>query len=146
MTSSKLDILLGDVMTRQPHSLSPMDQVERADELCKAYNIHHLPVVDIYGRVIGILSKSDLLKISYGLSLFRNNDPERFNRTLFASVLVRDIMTRDVTVLSAEATVADALAIFEQNRFHAIPIVEGDRLIGIVTPIDLLKISFSTVN
>lgn len=146
MTSSKLKIALGDVMTRQPHCLSPMDQVERADQLCKSYHIHHLPVVDIYGKVIGMISQSDILKISYGISLFRNQDPNRFNQTLFASVLVRDVMTQEVTTLQVEDTVADALAIFEENRFHAIPIVEGDRLVGIVTPIDLLRISFSSTN
>jgi CBS domain-containing protein len=143
MTASKVDIALGDIMTRQPHSLSPLDPVVRADQLCRDYHIHHLPVVDIYGRVIGILSQSDLLKISYGLSLFRNRDPERFNQTLFASVLVRDIMTRNVTVLHSEDTIGDALAIFGRNEFHAIPVVDQELLVGIVTPIDLLKVAFS---
>lgn len=144
MTTSKTAIALGDVMTRQPHSLSPMDPVERADQLCKDYNIHHLPVVDIYGKVIGMLSQSDLLKISYGLSLFRNHDPERFNRTLFASVLVRDVMTRDVTILHSDDAIGEALAIFKRNKFHAIPIVEQDLLVGIITPLDLLEVAFST--
>ena len=143
MANNKLKICLGDVMTRQPHSLSPMDQVERADQLCKSHNIHHLPVVDIYGMVVGMLSQSDLLKISYGLSLFRNRDPEQFNRTLFASVLVRDVMTQNVTVLETGNTIADALAIFKLNQFHAIPVVEDERLVGIVTPLDLLQVSFA---
>lgn len=143
MIANKIDIVLGDVMTRQPHSLSPMDQVERADQLCQDYNIHHLPVVDIYGKVVGMLSQSDLLKVSYGLSLFRNHDPEHFNRTLFASVLVRDIMTRDVTVLDVEDTIADALTIFKRNKFHAIPIVDQGLLVGIVTPLDLLEVAYS---
>lgn len=141
ITTSKLDLHLGDVMTRQPYSLAPQDSLERAEQLCQSYHIHHLPVVDIFGKVIGILSQSDLYKVSYGLSLFRNRDPEQFNRTLFASVLVRDIMTRDVTILKTEDTFADALYIFEQNHFHAIPIIEDDQLIGIVTPIDLLRAS-----
>ncbi|WP_170110259.1 CBS domain-containing protein [Flavilitoribacter nigricans] len=143
MIASNIDIALGDVMTRQPHSLSPMDPVERADQLCREYHIHHLPVVDIYGKVIGMLSHSDLLKISYGLSLFRNHDPERFNRTLFASVLVRDIMTRDVTVLDSADTIGEALAIFKLNKFHAIPIVERELLVGIITPLDLLVTAFT---
>ncbi len=146
MIANKIDVALGDVMTRQPHCLSPMDPVDRADQLCRDYNIHHLPVVDIHGKVVGMMSQSDLLRISYGLSLFRNHDPERFNRTLFASVLVRDIMVRDVTILHVEDTVADALAIFKRNKFHAIPIIEQGLLVGIVTPLDLLNIAFSTTN
>ena len=146
MTASQLDIALGDIMTRQPYNLSPLDTVDRADQLCKDYHIHHLPVVDIYGKIIGILSQSDLLKISYGLSLFRNQDPQQFNQTLFASVLVRDVMTKSVTVLEIENTIADAMAIFGQNKFHAIPIVERDILVGIITPIDLLNVAFSTIN
>ena len=146
MTASKLDIHLGDVMTRQPHSLSPMDQVQRADQLCKSYSIHHLPVVNIYGKVIGIISEADLLKASYGLSLFRNQDPDRFNKTLYTTLLVRDIMTKDVVTLSTKNTIADALVIFEMNRFHAIPVLEEERLVGIVTPLDLLRVSFSNTN
>lgn len=142
MTTTKLEILLTDVMTRQPHSLSPMDSLERAERFCRSYHIHHLPVVDIYGKVIGMISQSDLLKISYGLSLFRHRDVEQFNHALFASVLVRDVMSTDVITLNAEDTIADALAIFEQNLFHAIPVVENDWLVGIVTPLDLLRACF----
>lgn len=143
MIANKLELALGDIMTRQPHCLSPLDQVERADQLCQDYHIHHLPVVDIYGKVIGILSQSDLLKISYGLSLFRNHDPQRYNQTLFASVLVRDVMVREVTVLRSDDTIRDALDIFKMNKFHAIPIVEGELLVGIITPLDLLDVAFS---
>lgn len=146
MITDKLNVVLGEVMTRQPHSLSPLDRVERAEELCKTYKIHHLPVVDIYGKVVGILSQSDLWKVSYGISLFRNRDPQQFNQTLFASLLVREVMTREVTVLTAEDRVSDALAIFEQNRFHAIPIVDRNRLVGILTPMDLLKFSLAPIN
>lgn len=143
MIANKLELALGDIMTRQPHCLSPLDQVERADQLCQDYHIHHLPVVDIYGKVIGMLSQSDLLKISYGLSVFRNHDPQRYNQTLFASVLVRDVMIREVTVLQSDDTIRDALDIFKMNKFHAIPIVEGELLVGIITPLDLLDVAFS---
>ena len=143
MIANKLELALGDIMTRQPHCLSPLDQVERADQLCQDYHIHHLPVVDIYGKVIGMLSQSDLLKISYGLSVFRNHDPQRYNQTLFASVLVRDVMIREVTVLQSDDTIRDALDIFKMNKFHAIPIVEGGLLVGIITPLDLLDVAFS---
>lgn len=142
MTASKLNIALGDIMTRQPHSLSPMDLVSRADRICTDYHIHHLPVVNIYGKVVGILSRSDLLKISHGLSLFGNRDSGQLNEALFASVLVRDVMTRSVQILHSDDTIADALVLFEENSFHAIPIIEQDLLVGIVTPLDLLRVSF----
>lgn len=146
MATNKLHVRIGDVMTREPYSLSPMDRVKRAEELCKTHQIHHLPVVDTDGRVVGMLSQSDLWRISYGVSLFRNRDPQHFNQTLFASVLVRDVMIREVITLTSEDTVKDALAIFAQNRFHAIPIVENGNLVGIVTPLDLLKFSFYPIN
>lgn len=143
MVANKLEIPIEDVMTHQPYSLSPMDQLERADQLCRTYNIRHLPVVDISGKVIGIVSQSDLLKVSYGFSLFRKQDPESYNRTLYKTLLVRDVMTRDVTCLKVKDPLAAALKIFEQNRFHAIPVLEDELLAGIVTPIDLLRVSFT---
>jgi acetoin utilization protein AcuB len=142
MIADKLQIPLEDVMTHQPHSLSPMDQLDRADQLCQTYHIHHLPVVDIYGKVVGIVSQSDLLKVSYGVSLFRKQDPEHYNRTLYRTLLVRDVMTQDVTCLQVSDPLEKALKIFEQNRFHAIPILKNSQLAGIVTPLDLLRISF----
>lgn len=145
MVANKLEIPIADVMTHQPYSLSPMDQLDRADQLCRTYNIHHLPVVDISGKVIGIVSQSDLLKVSYGFSLFKKKDPESYNRSLYKNLLVRDVMTRDVTCLQAGAPLEDALRIFERNQFHAIPVVEHEVLVGIVTPLDLLRVTFSTI-
>ncbi|MCB0628968.1 MAG: CBS domain-containing protein [Saprospiraceae bacterium] len=142
MVANNLKVPVADVMTHQPHSLSPMDQLDRADELCRTYHIHHLPVVDIYGKVVGIVSQSDLLKVSYGFSLFRKQDSELYNRTLYKTLLVRDVMTRDVTCLQVSDPIIYALRIFEQNHFHAIPVLEDDQLAGIITPMDLLRISF----
>jgi CBS domain-containing protein len=51
-------------------------------------------------------------------------------------------MTREVSVLQSDDTLGDALDLFKLNKFHAIPIVEGDLLVGIITPLDLLHVAF----
>lgn len=133
---------LSEVMTEDPHRLTPTDWVEAADKLFQFYHIHHLPIVDTQDRVVGMLSYSDMLKISYGITLFRRKNTTVYNEALFSSLLIRDVMTEPVVTLREDQTVDEALQIFERNRFHAIPIVAGERLVGIVTPLDLLQLAF----
>lgn len=146
MKTSQVNTLLAtplsEVMTADPHRLEPRDGMEAAEKLFRFYHIHHIPIVDTKERVVGMISYSDMLKISYGMTLFKRKNTAVYNEALFEMLLVRDVMTEPVTTLTQEQTVEDALSIFERNRFHALPIVDDERLVGIVTPLDLLSLAF----
>ena len=52
---------------------------------------------------------------------------------------VKDMMTSELATLEPDDSIRTALAVFQENLFHALPIVKGDELLGLITTYDLLK-------
>lgn len=125
--------------------LITLNEEDSADQLGAIFNthkIHHLPVIDNEGKLIGIISQTDYERIRYGASLFRNPDAESYNEALLRSLRVVDLMTKDVKVLRPTDSLSHAYQLLKHNSFRAIPIVEKGILIGIVSALDLLNHCF----
>ncbi|MCB0640732.1 MAG: CBS domain-containing protein [Phaeodactylibacter sp.] len=131
------------LMTTNVLVVHPNDTMLKVHELFHSNTIHHLPVVDAGNRVIGMISKSDYLAVSNALPLFKPEKREAANVKLFQSLLVEDVMTRQVATLAPEDALEVAIGYFKENMFHAIPIVDpAGRLAGILSTYDLLVFFF----
>lgn len=99
-------------------------------------NIHHLPVVDTQGQLIGMLSASDLLKtLITKVPQLERADEETINKTL----TVGEIMTPDPVSVHQSTAVREAAAMFSSQNFQSLPVVEDGKLVGIITTRDLIK-------
>ena len=98
--------------------------------------MRHLPVVS-GEKIVGILSMTDLARISFVDSY----DPDNFtvDTSVYSLFSLEQIMVRNPKRISPEATVKDAAELFLEAEFHALPVVEDEKLIGILTTTDLLK-------
>ncbi|MEZ4950899.1 MAG: CBS domain-containing protein [Saprospiraceae bacterium] len=133
---------LREIMTTKVQKVQELDTLERVAYLFEKYDFHHIPVEDEEANLVGIVSRADFNTLSYGLSLFGNPDKEIYNQALYKTTLVRDVMTKIVVNLRPEDPASFAARIFGENLFHALPIVESGKLVGIVTTFDLLKMAF----
>jgi CBS domain-containing protein len=137
-------VSVSQVMTTEVISVRPDDTMEMVHRIFHTTDIHHLPVVDESGKVVGIVSKSDYYSISNAFPLFRPDLRDAANERLFRSLLVDDVMTRQVATLFPDDSIAVAAGFFKENLFHAIPIVDRQgKLLGILTTFDLLNFFFS---
>ena len=133
-------VAIEEVMTTRPVCVRPKDLMTVVGQLFKNHHFHHIPVVDEEGILQGIISKVEYYCLQDSLSLFRPNGRQDVNERLLSSLLVKDVMKKSPMVLQADDTLIDAALIFDENKFHALPIVEEDgRLIGIITPHDLIR-------
>lgn len=137
-------ITVGHVMTTPVITVTPNDSMTKVQELFSTYNLHHLPVVD-GNKVVGIISYTDYLKLLHGFTLFKTEKSEAYNKAILESLLVGEVMTKQVATLRAEDTLECAVGIFRENLFHALPVVShsGQQLIGIITTFDLINYAFS---
>jgi CBS domain-containing protein len=133
---------VGQVMTTQLVTLGPNDTMDKAQDIFRKNNIHHIPVVQ-NNKVLGIISKTDYLKILHGFTLFKTQKSELYNNAILRSLLTSEVMTRQVATLHPDDTIEVAAGFFKENLFHALPIVddEGD-LVGIITTYDLINLAF----
>ncbi len=124
------------IMSSNLITVNPADKLTRVKEIFDEHNIHHIPVVR-FKELVGIISKSDFLHFLRG---FSPNDEDRFvNYARLRAYTAEDIMTKGLAKLDPEDRINVALEIFLVNRFHAIPVVKGEELQGIVTTYDIIK-------
>ena len=124
---------VGRRMTRDPKTVEPGDSLAHAAQIMRELRIHHLPVVE-GGKLVGILSDTDLRNAS--LAAGRIPVPGEIPVT---DRKVGEVMRREVWSLTPEDSVEDALLIIRRKRFGCLPVLSGDRLVGIITKIDLIS-------
>jgi acetoin utilization protein AcuB len=133
-------MLVGRRMTKDPKTVSPEDTLTRAADIMRESRVNHLPVVE-GGRLVGILSDTDLRNASLASGpLTAAEEPPGGSRR------VREVMKTEVWSLTPEDSVEDALLIICRKKFGALPVLTGDRLVGIITKVDLLNAVIDVLN
>jgi CBS domain-containing protein len=124
------------VMTRDPVTLSAAATLRDALELMEGGSIRHLPVVE-EGRVVGILSDLDLRAWRQAWLDARGAEGSELAQALLATP-VSQRMTTALTCVEADAPLLDAVDGLLERRVGALPVLEGGRLVGIVSVVDVL--------
>lgn len=126
---------ISSIMTTELKTVRSDDSLMTVKELFDQHDFHHIPVVD-EDQISGILSKSDFL---YFLRGYTNNDIDRFiEAAKLRAFKVEEVMKKELVTLKPGDTIKEALNIFENNKFHCIPIAEEEELKGIITPLDII--------
>jgi CBS domain-containing protein len=135
---------VGQLMTTHVLFVRPDDSMEKVAGIFRMNNVHHVPVIEEDGKVVGIVSQTDYHKILHGFTLFKTEKSEEYNKAILRSLLVKEVMTRQVAKLNPGDTVMVAAGYFKENLFHAVPVVDKQgKLVGILSTFDLLNYAFS---
>lgn len=130
-------MFIATFMTAPARTVSPDTLLSEARELMTTGNFRHLPVVDEEKRLVGIITDRDLRSAMPTGVLDEDEKGTYLQR--FARTTVLAVMTEAVASLTAEATLDDALLLFDRTRVGALPVVDGQhRVIGIISVRDLL--------
>lgn len=132
---------VSEIMTTNLIVVSPNTTLDKVKDIFETNMFHHLPVVNNH-CLVGIISKIDLYRVSHSIDLFHSKTNEELNNRLFKSLLAEEVMATDATVIAPDDTVAYAAELFNRNQFHALPVVVGEKLVGIVTTLDLIKMAY----
>ena len=126
-----------DVMTRDVQVVKRNDQLAVADTLMKQARIRHLPVLDEDGLVCAVVSQRDLFR---GALLRALGYGARAEEAMLRQVPVKEAMSAEIYTIGPEASVADAARVMVERKIGCLPVVEGEKLIGIVTETDFVKL------
>ena len=136
------NIKISEIMTTDLITVKVNEMMDVVKTKLQENNIHHILVVDERGTLKGILSENDLIILSHHLTVFNNDKEQKFNEKYLKTVYVSEIMQQQFVNLEANDTVGMAADIFRENLFHAIPITEGNKLVGIITTYDLINYAY----
>jgi acetoin utilization protein AcuB len=133
-----------DVMTRNPITIDPEAPLATAMAVMKEEQVRHLPVIDHGGRLLGLITDRDVRSAVFAPVLVEHLpvSAQRHARSVGQSLeelRVRQAMTWDVVTTHPEATLEHAARVMFYGRFGSLPVLEGAKLVGILTERDLLK-------
>jgi CBS domain-containing protein len=125
---------ISKIMTEDIITVNKTQSIKEVSDIIKDKNIRHVPVVS-GEKIIGMLSKVDLQKISFVNTV----DGDDLTTALYDGLNIEQVMTKDVKVAQKSDTIYEVASILSKNEFHSLPVVEQDKLVGIVTTTDLIK-------
>ncbi len=129
-------MLVGDRMSHPVITISADLPIIEAVNLMRREHIRRTPVIKD-GGLVGIVSDKDLLNASpspaTSLSIWEMN-------YLLSKITVEDVMTTDVLTIQTDTPIEEAARIMVDNKIGGLPVMKGDRVVGVITETDIFKI------
>ena len=141
-------MIASDIMTKDVKTVGPDATIDEAVSLLLSIRASGLPVVDARGVLVGIVSESDFLHRAEIDTAKRRPRWIEFllgpgeiaqSYVMSHSRKVADIMTRDVATVSEDASLNEIVEVMEKRKVKRLPVLTGDRLVGIISRADLLR-------
>lgn len=140
-----------DIMTPEVITVTPQTSVLDLARLLAGHKINGAPVVDEQGRLVGVVTQSNLIDRAKKFELphvitildahFYLERPSTFKKNLekLLGNQVADIMTAPPVTITPEMAVDEIASIMARRKIHTLPVLEGGKLIGIIGKIDIIR-------
>lgn len=124
-----------DCMSPNPVVLSPEDTLRKARETISRLNLRRFPVIE-NGRLVGIVTDRDVRQADISSAVVQER---RYVEYILDRIQVRGIMTPDPITVTPDTPLEEAARLILEHKIGGLPVVEGDRLVGIITETDLIR-------
>lgn len=131
----KQRVPISEIMTKNLVTANVTDSLKHISTLLKDNNIRHLPIVS--GRtLVGIISKTDILRLSFA-DIYEGQ--ENIDETVFEMLRTEQVMVHNPTTVDVHDTVREVADMMSKVEFHALPILDEGKIVGIISTTDLIK-------
>lgn len=117
-------MLVGQIMSQKIVTISPAKRVGQALKLMQKHQIRHLPVMD-HDRMVGWITSRDLREVLLA--------------SMLEEIKVGDVMVQAPLSVTSETEVEEAARLIHEHKIGGMPVMEGDRLVGVITMQDLIS-------
>ena len=125
-----------DIMSKDVTSVSPSERLVHARRVIIDAKVGRLPVIDDED-LVGMITSKDLMRAFID---FRKKVPEKYQKSQIKEVLVEDIMSRNPRVVTKDVPITEVSKIMIETGYNGLPVVEDDKVIGIITQTDILRL------
>ena len=140
-----------DIMSKDVISVTPETEITKAAKILLEKRINGMPVIDPFGRLVGIICQSDLVAQQKGIpvpsvftfleSFIPLTSRKRLDKEMekIAALTVKEAMTLEPVTVSPETEIEDVARLMVDKKYHTLPVVEEGRVVGVVGKEDVLK-------
>lgn len=136
-------LTVGDLMTTKVFTLLESDSLYTAKQIMEMARVRHVPIVDANESFIGLITHRDMLALA--VSKLSDIDASTQDE-LDAGTPLHEIMRTDVAVVSPETLLRDAAHMLLEHKYGCLPVVDGKKLVGIITEADFLRLTISLMD
>ncbi len=133
--SKEVLMLVRDRMSVDPVTVSPDDTLREARRLIREHGLRRFPVVE-NGKLVGIVTDRDVRQADMSSAVVQER---RYVEYILDRIQVRGIMTPDPITVTPETPLEEAARLILENKIGGLPVVEGGKLVGIITETDLIR-------
>ena len=117
-------MLVGQIMSQKIVTISPDKGVGQALKLMQKHQIRHLPVIT-HNRMVGWLTSRDLREVLLA--------------SMLEEIKVGDVMVQAPISVTPDTEVEEAARLIHEHKIGGMPVMEGDKLVGVITMLDLIS-------
>lgn len=141
-----------DIMQTNVISISPNTEIKEIAKVLWENHISGVPVIDLFGNLIGIVSEGDLLHketnprlpevVGFLGALIYYRGVKQYESDLKKLIALKasEIMTQDVITINKDVTIEDAAALMIKRNVKRLPVMENGKMIGIISRMDVVKV------
>ena len=127
---------VSEIMTKDLFTVSEDTPLKEVSNVFKRTNVRHLPVVS-GTELKGIVSHTDILRMSFG-SHFGDNETDA-DEAIFEMLNLSQVMVNSPVTVNETESIASVAKMLTEREFHALPVLDDGKLVGIVTTTDIIK-------
>ena len=128
--------LVSKIMSRNLITVNLTNNLVDAEKLFNENSIRHIPVVS-GDDIIGMLSLTDLLRVSFVNAY--GSDGRDVGTAVYNMLSIEQVMVKNLVSVSSTQTIKEVAEVLAKNEFHALPVIDNGKLLGLVTTTDLLN-------
>ena len=143
-------MLIKDIMTKNIFTVNPEMEIHKLAELFIKKNISGAPVVDKSGKILGVVKEEGVIfqdkkvhlptfiNLSFG---FLTLGTERYNEEIkkITASKVSSIMEKDITTINPNTEIEDVATLMIEKEIYYLPVVDKDKLVGVITKKDIVR-------
>jgi len=131
--ASEMEMLAGDWMTIMPVVIGPDARIEEAERMLELHEVTGLPVVDADGKLVGVISQTDLLRGS--------GDVHSAVRRRYTGLRVADLMSSPAITVDISTPLREAARLMRDEKIHRLVVVDvAERPLGVLTSMDFVTL------
>jgi CBS domain-containing protein len=147
-------VTIGQVMTKPSYTVEMEEELSVIESLFTQHGIRHMPIVDLSGKLVGLITQRSLYKIRsprrlpetgvvFGDDKIVDGD-SYYEKSTLDSYILKEVMLKNPPTLKAENSLADALKVMVEKKMGCVIIVNDEKKVeGIISRLDILKLFYT---